>query len=56
MPGNEDKNLIRRLQQDDPITLDELYDRNGAVLPGVIFNITGNIQSAEEVLQNCSLA
>ena len=52
---NDDADLIRRLQAQDPEALSQLYDRYSPMTYGIILRIAGDAGAAEDLLQEVFL-
>jgi RNA polymerase sigma-70 factor (ECF subfamily) len=52
---NDDADLIRRLQAQDPDALEQLYDRYSPMTYGIILRIAGDAGAAEDLLQEVFL-
>jgi RNA polymerase sigma-70 factor (ECF subfamily) len=52
---NDDSELIRRLQAQDPDALEQLYDRYSPMTYGIILRIAGEPGAAEDLLQEVFL-
>jgi RNA polymerase sigma-70 factor (ECF subfamily) len=52
---NDDSDLIRRLQEQDPEALEQLYDRYSPMTYGIILRIAGEAGAAEDLLQEVFL-
>jgi len=52
---NDDSELILRLQEQDPLALEQLYDRYSPMTYGVILRIAGDAAAAEDLLQEVFL-
>jgi RNA polymerase sigma-70 factor, ECF subfamily len=52
---DDDSELVRRLQAQDPEALEELYDRYSPMTYGIILRIAGEAGAAEDLLQEVFL-
>jgi len=52
---DDDSDLVRRLQDQDPAALEQLYDRYSPMTYGIILRIAGDAAAAEDLLQEVFL-
>jgi RNA polymerase sigma-70 factor (ECF subfamily) len=55
MSGQQDEDLVRRLQRRDPNAMADLYDRFGKIAYSIIFAIVRDVATAEDLVQETFL-